>query len=319
MPIPVPNLDDRTWDDLTTEGRTLAPVCAKDWTNYNPSDPGVTLVELFAHLSDILLYRVNRLSDQQMIGFLRLLNGHNWGPGPDRAADIRSSLGSLRRIHRAVTAEDWEHLALNLNQVLPESPIARVQCVPARNLATGKEDASAIDAPGHVSLIIVTKSAEPPSTDLLKQIRSHLEPARLLATRLHVVAPPYVDIQIRLTVAPKPDAAAESVRDAAVKALLDYFDPLHGGPDGQGWPFGRDIFVSDMYSILYRVPGVLYIARTVSGTPPHPVAELATAHTQRLLKNKFHEVEGIDLRPGELPRISRSSIEITLMEARHAG
>jgi hypothetical protein len=317
VPLPVPNLDDRTWDDLTAEGRTLIPICAKEWTNYNPSDPGITLLELFAHLTDILLYRVNRLSDHQMIGFLRLLNGHAWQPTADRAANIRASLTSLHRIHRAVTAADWEQLALNLNQVLPSSPIARAACVPSRNLATGKEDASAIDAPGHVSLLIVTNSAEPPSADLLKQIHAHLEPARLLATRLHVVGPLFVDIQIRLTVASKPDADPQIVRDSIVKALVDHFDPLHGGPDAQGWPFSRDVFASDVYAVVYRVPGVLHVTKSLTGEPAHAAAEMAAASPQRLLKNKLHQVEGIDLRPGELPRITPSSIDI-VMETRHA-
>jgi hypothetical protein len=268
-------------------------------------------------LTDILLYRVNRLSDLQMIGFLRLLNGHAWQHSADRAADIRASLARLRRIHRAVTAADWEQLALNLNEVLPSSPIARVACVPSRNLATGKEDASAVEAPGHVSLIILTNSAEPPSPDLLKQIHSHLEPARLLATRLHVVAPLFVDIHIRLIVTPKPDAHPETVREEVVRALLAHFDPLHGGPDKQGWPFGRDVFASDVYAVVYSVPGVLHARKTVTGKPSHAAAELATSGAQRLLKNNLHQVEGIELRPGELPRIAQSNIDIAL-ETRYA-
>ena len=55
--IPKPNLDDRTFQDIVDEALRLIPQYCPDWTNLNPSDPGVTLVELFAHYpNDSLLY-----------------------------------------------------------------------------------------------------------------------------------------------------------------------------------------------------------------------------------------------------------------------
>ena len=66
MPIVLPNLDDRTFVDLVEEARTLIPTHAPEWTDHNPSDPGITLVELFAYLAEILMYRLNRISDERM-------------------------------------------------------------------------------------------------------------------------------------------------------------------------------------------------------------------------------------------------------------
>jgi hypothetical protein len=52
LPLNLPNLDDLSWDDLMKEGRSLIPAWAPEWTNHNPSDPGITLVELFAYFSE---------------------------------------------------------------------------------------------------------------------------------------------------------------------------------------------------------------------------------------------------------------------------
>jgi len=48
MPLTLPVLDDRSFDDLVAEARALIPALAPEWTNHNPSDPGITLIELFA-------------------------------------------------------------------------------------------------------------------------------------------------------------------------------------------------------------------------------------------------------------------------------
>lgn len=72
MPIPLPELDDRTWADLVSELRSHLPRTAPGWTDHNPSDPGITLLELFAWVGEILMYRLDRLSPSTLRAFLRL-------------------------------------------------------------------------------------------------------------------------------------------------------------------------------------------------------------------------------------------------------
>src|SRR5689334_911898 len=72
MPIPLPNLDDRRWQDLVEEGRALIPVYSPEWTDHNASDPGITLLELFAWLSEMDIYRANRVADRHKRKFLAL-------------------------------------------------------------------------------------------------------------------------------------------------------------------------------------------------------------------------------------------------------
>jgi len=73
MPLPVPNLDDRTFDQLVEEARALIAARCPDWTDLSPGDPGIMLLELFAFLTDTMLYRLNRLPEKAYVAFLNLI------------------------------------------------------------------------------------------------------------------------------------------------------------------------------------------------------------------------------------------------------
>jgi hypothetical protein len=71
--LPSPNLDDRSFDELVTEALVEATRSCPDWTDRSVHDPGVALVEVFAHLTEVMLYRLNRLPDKAYVEFLNLL------------------------------------------------------------------------------------------------------------------------------------------------------------------------------------------------------------------------------------------------------
>jgi len=85
MPLTPPNLDDRQFADLVAEAKTLIPRYAPEWTNFNESDPGMTLVELFAWLGEIVIYRLNQVPDLNYIKFLQLLGLEQEAAQPARA------------------------------------------------------------------------------------------------------------------------------------------------------------------------------------------------------------------------------------------
>ncbi len=74
MPLKAPNLDDRSYADLKKEALLRIPRYTPEWTDFNESDPGIALVELFAWMGDILLHRLNQVPDRNYIKFLKLLN-----------------------------------------------------------------------------------------------------------------------------------------------------------------------------------------------------------------------------------------------------
>ena len=73
MSFPIPNLDDRRFQDLVDEAKRLIPNFLPEWTNHNVSDPGVALIELFAWMTELTLYRLNRVPDRLYTSFLDLV------------------------------------------------------------------------------------------------------------------------------------------------------------------------------------------------------------------------------------------------------
>src|SRR5215472_12361488 len=91
MPLVAPNLDDRQYADIVAQAKTLIPRYAPEWTNFNDSDPGMTLVQLFAWMSEILVYRINQVPDLNYIKFLQLL-GIELEPAQPAVANLTFSL-----------------------------------------------------------------------------------------------------------------------------------------------------------------------------------------------------------------------------------
>lgn len=73
MPLKPPPLDDRTHQDLVAQALARVPVHTPEWTSFGKSDPGVTLIEVFAFLTESLLYRTKQIPDRNRLKFLSLL------------------------------------------------------------------------------------------------------------------------------------------------------------------------------------------------------------------------------------------------------
>lgn len=273
MPIPLPVLDDLTFDDLVTQARARIPALAPDWTDHNPGDPGITLVELLAWLTEMLLYGVEQIPDAHTVAFLRLLNGPGWAPPLDGDLDaaVRSTVLALRARYRAVTVDDYEHLVREVWPGTAEAsawePPARVRCVPG--------DLTAADPAvlGHVSVVVVPRPVDPadrypvPDADLTAAIEEFLRPRRLLTVRHHVVGPGYVDVGVAANLALPDGAPPDLALDAARARLAAHLDPL-------GWPFGRPVHASEICAVLAETPLVDHVEDVVlTGGPELALAD----------------------------------------------
>lgn len=310
MPLALPNLDNVTWEQLSEEARSLIPAHAPDWTNFNPSDPGITLLELLAHFTELLLYRSNRISDQQRFLFLRLINGPDWNQSKTLEEERRAALVALSTPVRAVTTEDFEFIALSAanspglskGSSHQKHPIGRVKCISDRNLESTDETIYCAPSPGHVSVILVPKQGSFPTKSQVNRVKQALDTAKLVTVRVHVVAPRYLQLGLRVTLVRKTDASADWVRTAALNRLEDFFDPLRGNFDQQGWPFGRNVYLSELYQLLCEIPGVDYVRRSVDLATGQEMEEFVLDQSEDLRRqyNDSGELESIEVHDEEL-------------------
>jgi hypothetical protein len=258
MSLPLPTLDDRRFDELALEARSLIRSYAPEWTNYNASDPGITLLELFAWLAEMIVYRADQVTDRHRLVFLRLLSAPKDKPGLDELPvdeeRLRAALVALRSRTRAVTVDDYEALAHEAS-----TDVARAHCIPRRYLGAGTEAERSEPRPGYVSVIVLPR--EGADEDALREkVDVFLRPRSLLGTRLHVAEPVWTPVSAELLVARQPDADETELQAELASAIAAFLDPLSGGSDETGWPFGRDVYVSELYELLGRIPSLDYVA-----------------------------------------------------------
>jgi predicted phage baseplate assembly protein len=159
---------------------------------------------------------------------------------------------ALRGRGRAVTAEDYEALAAQA-----VSGAVRARCVaPAR----AEEPVRVLivpDVSGYGSGRLPFDALTPDAPSLAA-IAAALEERRLVGVRVAVEPPRYQGVTVAVRIRSR-SADTEAVRTAALEALYHWLHPRLGGPDGQGWPFGRPVTLGDVHAALATVPGADYV------------------------------------------------------------
>jgi predicted phage baseplate assembly protein len=156
----------------------------------------------------------------------------------------------LRTRDRAVTGEDFEHIS---REAAPE--IARTRCLTA---SEGSD-------PGVIKVLVVPAvpasgtqlpfDALVPSDDTLERVTKRLDETRLIGTRIMVEPPVYRGVTVIARLRARERTDPERLQQEALQALYLYFHPTVGGPDGNGWPFGRPVIAGEVYSALQRLRG----------------------------------------------------------------
>jgi uncharacterized phage protein gp47/JayE len=158
---------------------------------------------------------------------------------------------SIRHRGRALLAGDYETMA---REASPSVAVARA--LPAR-------DPGGLATPGWVTLVIIPQSAEPrpyPSFGLRESVRAYIAQRAaadlVAADHIFVTGPDYQAVDIEGVIAPVDPSQAGAVERAVHDALTTFLDPLRGGPGGQGWTPGEEVFVSDVAAVVEHVEGV---------------------------------------------------------------
>lgn len=167
----------------------------------------------------------------------------------------RRARRDLRARDRAVTVEDFEHLAMQSANVRR-----------ARALPLAHPHFPGVRVPGAVTVVVVPDSKAPnptPSEGTLRAVCAYLDARRLLTTEVFVVAPKYQLVHVHVELVAADDADGAEVKQAVEAVLTQYLHPLEGGDDGSGWPFGGTIRYSKVYQRVFTVPGVDSVGRLI--------------------------------------------------------
>lgn len=203
------------------------------------------------------------------------------------AETMRFGPQSIKNRGRAVTVEDYEWMTLQ-----HFSQVARAKCLATRIPGEGNK---LTHKPGAVTMIIVPKSGDrmpQPSKGLLKLVRDFLRAKALgnIFSDIYVIGPAFKKIGISALV--RPDSLEESsiVERRVIKALEAFFHPLSGGEWGEGWEFGRAVYLSEIYAVIERIEGVDHVESVAFIGEPTTVTSVSVDDNS-LVASGTHDIE----------------------------
>lgn len=175
--------------------------------------------------------------------------------GEDLGSAIVRGPVVFRTRNRAVTTEDYSYLA---REAAPE--VARVECVAAGDGAeAGTVRVLVVPAAAYDELGRMRFEDLIPSPETLEKISRHLDERRTIGARVIIEPPVYQGITVVARIRSRPHTSPQRLQNDALAALYSYFHPIIGGPDGDGWPFGRPIHAGEVYSVFQKLRGVEFV------------------------------------------------------------
>jgi len=190
----------------------------------------------------------------------------------------------LRTQNLAVTAQDFADIALQT----PGAQIVRAQAIPLYNPNLSVARAVApigsspvadnVPLPGVVTVVVIPYSTDPmpvPSAATLQLVADWLDKRRLITTEIYVCPPTYRKVEIQVSVIANPRSLIATVSQALNNQLLNYFNPVSGGDNGEGWDFGETISTSETMRQILLSPGVLRIVANTLQTYVDDVLQLS--------------------------------------------
>ncbi|MBG0562861.1 putative baseplate assembly protein [Actinoplanes aureus] len=232
------------------------------------------------------------------------------GRDPETVAEARSRAAvDLGEVRRAVTAADFAALARGTPGVAvarchvaigvhPGYPCSEVPgAVSVRVLPLVRRDDRVLGDPS-------VPAAVRPDPGLLAAVRARLDRARLLGTEVFVDGPRYRTVRLRVDLRGRP-ADPSTVRAALRLALRRYLDPIAGGDDGTGWPFGAPLRPTALVRVAQAAAGdaaeVVAVAVGLDGAEP------------------ADDCTDTELRDGDLPALDHTALRVLLVDDGRTG
>ena len=176
------------------------------------------------------------------------------GGAPEETIDeaVIRARRELQKCRRAITSEDYETLALQT----PGVKIKRAKAVPMYHPAHAERIFNV------VTVVIVPENSTPgsdPSPAILGTVQNYLDRRRLLTTEVFVKMPEYIPVSVKADVMPLSGQDPTTILKRVQQRIREFLDPFIGGDDGAGWPFGRSVYLSEIYNLIDGVNGVDYV------------------------------------------------------------
>ena len=317
MSLPIPNLDDRRFQDLVDDAKRMVQQRCVEWTDHNVSDPGVTLIETFAFMTDELLYRLNRVPDRLYITFLDLLGVTLHPPTPahvdvtawlsappeeDVVLPADSEVATLR-----TSQDDAVVFATTVDLVMPPRSLQHLMTQPARGEPQGRDDALSL------ATEFACFSAQPVYSDVMLLGLDDAAPSCAIGLRFecHVqgvgvdpTAPPLVweawngTCWVGCEVESDGTGGLNRAGDVVVHVPRSHVTSVVGGLRA-GWLRCRVVPAPEGYPFYSASPTITAAeAFTLGGTVPAVHAEAVTAEV-------FVLSEGV---PGQVFRLDRGPV-----------
>jgi len=235
--IKIPQLDDVTFAELINEAKKLIPQYAPEWTDYNLHDPGITIIELLAWIAETQIFQLDQITDKMIISFLHLLGQDSQKKEKLKDAIMRSRV-DLKKLYKAVTLDDFERLAIETPSVV----ITRAKAL------WNKDRVQIIILPNMVQT--EKKNNRHLTVEEIKiRVCRYLDKRRILTTLIEVIDPVYVTVSIEATIKIKPYSSIKVVIERIKNVLNDFFNQF-------SWPFGRNVYASEVIAKIENVDGV---------------------------------------------------------------
>ncbi len=280
MKIKIPDLD-KNYEDLIDELVQSIPNFSAEWTNFNPSDPGITLLELFSYIAEFLIYRSNQVTEKTYFNFLQLIAGaRQLDPLDDLQADLldqvkkweknqQADLPTIRAMvqrywsytNRAISTRDFYALAL-------EAYFSVDTAIPAPNINYRELTLTQLEQIRRVIVIpdentftinVLLNPPPAPALDsgaLLLAVKNNLITKRPIGTVINVRMVHYTYICLYMALTISSSFAAKTIEDTIRTKIKAYLNSITGGNDHRGWPLGQSLALYELKLIAEDVEGV---------------------------------------------------------------
>jgi len=282
MAIQLPNLDTKTYEEISGEMVASIPKYTDKWTNHNPSDPGITIIEMLSWIAETTLYRMNVIPHESYVNFLRFVAGSS---GVDEVECLlkdphqdkyhRNILKFLKEIeeghdktipqiktealqflnsrYRAVTEDDFQQLAVEATDLFG---IKTRRVIVEK--APDEDKVKIILVPEKWKQYEELTESEKQSRykELAGFVKDYLDPRMLIGTKIEVKQPVYSDVSIDLKIVCHHYAIAEKIEADTKDSILEHLDPFVGGDEKTGWPYRRSLSVYEIAQIVEETDGI---------------------------------------------------------------